>query len=706
MKNIIINKIKDEINKLFDTKINILYSIIDNLKINIEIILDNIETKPLPDDMRIIYELIVNYTDVVNNQNNRFLFKVSDASFNIIYDFIHNNLEPPLIFIKEQYNSIEEKLLNELIRIIEEFPDFYEVLRDKLKLDLIHENISLFYDDIEDLFSNYTNILDREYDSYINKLIHFTFINGLFTYDKPCTQSFCLIDLENGNEQRILEEIENKNIHKIKLNKIKFDKNKINRLKNKKIRKLDGYDHTMGSINENDLDNFLLDLKDILINFNKSYLGIEFKNINKNAISFFNKINGTYIQKLHKSIHMTALKFSTILTKDNYNQLELNIYKQYNDIVDYIHNNSNIIENNKDNFINLLNSTSNFIESLFNLCYNKIKQYYEIFQTLIQNKMKQISKQELEEYNSRKLETREKIKDYKEVDDPNSPDFKNKDLDKAYYEKKFTNSKDEPIILFKDVQLNLKVIMKGEFESIFKKEKKDENANNNNKKDKDKFELGAGVALSKKEMKMHIGKCITLLGAKFSFMIVFGPLGPFYLGASFIVSVEASICLELGFDLNWDKKEYCFYIDINGKIVPSLTLDFGVYFPSPFDPLRCSLNLGIHGILTSITAGVKLSLFMGNKNQNFEIDHYYIYKAYEFSFYVLFRIEAEINLGIFKFKFSFQFYIYQALLGGLKYEKHVKRTYKYSNAKEIKDLYKTEKGKVKKDNKGIANIFK
>ena len=98
-------------------------------------------------------------------------------------------------------------------------------------------------------------------------------------------------------------------------------------------------------------------------------------------------------------------------------------------------------------------------------------------------------------------------------------------------------------------------------------------------------------------------------------------------------------CLELDFDLNWDEKKYCFYIDINGKIVPSLTLDFGVYFPSPFDPIRISLNLGIHGVLTSITAGIKLNLFMGDKDHKFEMDYYYLYKAYEFYFYILFRLK-------------------------------------------------------------------
>ena len=87
---------------------------------------------------------------------------------------------------------------------------------------------------------------------------------------------------------------------------------------------------------------------------------------------------------------------------------------------------------------------------------------------------------------------------------------------------------------------------------------------------------------------------------------------------------------------------------------------------------------------------------MGYKDQKFEIDYYYLYKAYEFSFYILFRFEAEINLGMFKIKFSFQFYIYQALIGGLKYEKHLKRYCKYSNTEEIKNLRKTEKGKVEK----------
>ena len=179
-------------------------------------------------------------------------------------------------------------------------------------------------------------------------------------------------------------------------------------------------------------------------------------------------------------------------------------------------------------------------------------------------------------------------------------------------------------------------------------------------------------------------------------MITFGPIGPFYLAASFIVSVDSSICIDLGINLNWKEKGkeyYYFYIDINGKIEPSLTLDLGVYFPSPFDPIRMSLNFGIHGILTSITAGIKLSLFMGENK--FEIDYYYVFKAYEFSFYILLRFEMEINLKFFKINLTFQFYIFNKIFAGRKYEKHLLRYYKYFHS-EMKELRTIKNGWIKK----------
>ena len=59
---------------------------------------------------------------------------------------------------------------------------------------------------------------------------------------------------------------------------------------------------------------------------------------------------------------------------------------------------------------------------------------------------------------------------------------------------------------------------------------------------------------------------------------------------------------------------------------------------------------------------------MGVKDQKFEIDYYFVFKSHEFSFYILFKFEAKINLGMLKISFSFEFYIYPKLLAGLKYE--------------------------------------
>ena len=144
--------------------------------------------------MNKLYEIIINYNEVVNNQNNRFLFKISEIPFNFTYEFINDDLKPPLISIKKLYNSIEEKLLNKLIEIIKSFPDNYLLIKDKLKLESIYNNTSLFYDYVNETLLNYDNTLQDELQSYINKLIHFTFIKGLNYYKGSCNDFECYND--------------------------------------------------------------------------------------------------------------------------------------------------------------------------------------------------------------------------------------------------------------------------------------------------------------------------------------------------------------------------------------------------------------------------------------------------------------------------------------------------------------------------------
>ena len=151
--------------------------------------------------MIIINNLILNYTDIVNNQNNNFLFKISGDPFDLLFEFINNTLKPPLLLIKNEYNNIEENILNDVLKIIEDFPDYYSIIKNEFDFESKINNITSFFDTTNAIFMEYINILNKDLESYINKLIHYTFIDGLFYLDEPCKESFCKIDLDNINNK-------------------------------------------------------------------------------------------------------------------------------------------------------------------------------------------------------------------------------------------------------------------------------------------------------------------------------------------------------------------------------------------------------------------------------------------------------------------------------------------------------------------------
>ena len=407
----------------------------------------------------------------------------------------------------------------------------------------------------------------------------------------------------------------------------------------------------MGAISESDIDYFLLDLSDILNNFKKLYLGDEYKNINKNAKEFFNKINGTYILKLYKSIHMVALKFSTILTKYCYEQFENNIYKQYNDIVNYIYENSDIIEIKKNNFIDLLNIPSNFIGKLFNISYNQVKTYYFTFQNLIQNQMKYISEKEYKEYKSNKLRQLS-IEDLKQ--------------------------------LFKDIYESVKKKAEHQFQELTEKL--------NKKKDEIEVELETSISIESTFFKIkniNYGENLCLNIFSFDYTLPFPfSLGYFQLVIIIEVSVDVSICIDLGVNIDFKKSEYSFYIDAYGKFEPALKFDIGIYYKDYRAPVYMSLNVGLKGVISSVRAGIKLDLYL--TEEKFETDIYFIYKPFEFTFYIKMGIYIEIKLSFFKLSFAFEFYIYQTDFFSLKYEIHRLRGYKYNCEKLSENKYRTK----------------
>ena len=135
-----INKIQNLIYESTSTELQSLYKIIDKSQIEIENKLKKIETSEIPDDMLKLNQLIINYILLVQNQNNRFKFSFGKEPFNLLNNFTINDLEPPLFLIKELYNSIEERLIAEITKIVDNFPDYYSIIKEKLFIESRLEN--------------------------------------------------------------------------------------------------------------------------------------------------------------------------------------------------------------------------------------------------------------------------------------------------------------------------------------------------------------------------------------------------------------------------------------------------------------------------------------------------------------------------------------------------------------------------------------
>ena len=195
------------------------------------------------------------------------------------------------------------------------------------------------------------------------------------------------------------------------------------------------------------------------------------------------------------------------------------------------------------------------------------------------------------------------------------------------------------------------------------------------KKEKEKTEISVGGSCDLKgKCSLMATYCLKLFNLKIKPLAFPVPLFPYLeLAVSIIPSIKAEICVGIGssFDLNGSYNS-SFDVDVSGGASVGVTLDLGVFFPSYNSPITLSFNIGMNGIMGSAKVGVKLSLF---SNNIFSIDLYAEFKAFEFSFYVMFRLTFKFTLGPFMFNFSFSFYIYNKTFFGFKYEYHNEQLY-------------------------------
>ena len=702
----IITKIKEKIDDIINKKIENLYNISDIFKINLEEILNNKTIKPLPPDMYRTNELIINYTNLVNNQKNRYYLNISDKPFNILTEFIEGHLEPPLALIKEQYRTIEERLLNETFAIINQFPNYYLVVKENLDLEMLNENITPYINYTNETIFDYIELLDKNITSYINKLIHYTYISGLYYIDSPCNGSFCyneseILDEDDNNNTDIFDttdiEEDNDNIRKLEQNTkrkrilnglfnfTKLDKEKINKSKNYKLRKLEEYDSTKGAITENDVNNYILDLQDILYNFNKAYLNKEFRNINRSYKSFLDKVNNTYLLKLKKSIEMVGLRFKTIFTEDSYKIFENKLFEQYTNISNYIYNYSEIIDKTKNEFFNTLNDSSILIGIISNISYVKINNYYKIFYRLINDQLKYIDEEDEINSNLLRLLSIENIPEEGEMvikrnegGEELSLNASNEIIRDAF-KKVFDDIKNASLLIIKEAQKLL-----GEIEVTALKDYKakknfweiDGEANFNF----DDFDINLEFQCDSDECSQMTKFCFDIfdIEIKFTFIYEIHLLG--YLTCALVVKfeLEPEICVGFGGTYNFtNKDENSFDIEVSGGINVGSSIDFGIFCPSASSPIRASFTIGLEGILASAKIGTKLSIYRKDK---FGIDTYIEFKACEFIFYVRFSLTFELDIGFFSIKFSFSFYLYQKKFVLLSIEYHQKLGNKYKKA--------------------------
>ena len=600
---------------------------------NIQIMLNQVITKELLEDMETLVELINNYTLLVENQNNRYNFIMGENPFNLLNIFIYEKLEPPLLLIYDKYNSIEEQLLQRIQALAEEFPDCYSIIKNKLLGNKI-ELIDLLTNQINSTLIDYQNELINDIKSYINKLIHFTYIDGLQTMEYSCENSDCGIPINNF---RRLDKEESSNItrvykgHSFIINKSKLE-NRINKNVNfqnkRRTASLPEYTPNMGALSEDDIIYYLSDIQNTTLKLNKSLFSWDYSNVNLTSNKFLTKINFTYLEKLRLTFDIKLVKFSTILTENSIQKLKDIILKQFYLIEEYVHKSSDLVQNKTNNFLNELNKTSEFIESLSGYIHNQALGYYKILHTIIQNKYENLNGKRI------RLLKEINIKDY------------SKETNKTKIALLSTISLFQSEISF---NLNFTHIINKCFGHLF-----------NLSKFNDFMDKYSKIGKS-------YSKSISIPFPGFPYFQILFNISC-YAGLGFFAGIEP--------DWNWAKIEFNLGLDVYAEAKVPYQLEAGLYFPSAKSPIQIALVIGLEGVICHGRAGIKLEITLNDGETM--VDCYFILNALVFEFYFQIRITIDFSPW---FQAGYKFDIYRVELFGLHVEFH-------SNSKKQRESFK------------------
>ena len=350
------------------------------------------------------------------------------------------------------------------------------------------------------------------------------------------------------------------------------------------------------------------------------------------------------------------------------------LYKQYYEIETYIHERSNFIKDQIENYIQIINDSSNIYPIISNNLYEKSMIYYDMISDTIQNKYDIIG---LIQFRQLEVELADYIyifgKSITEIND--------------YLEKvdKYLRKKEEKVrSFFTNIYESIK--------NKFKKDKHENNENTDNIDNNQDVEESQNPVSKFREILKVIQSIIDKDFVKFQKTIVDIPL-PFFP----LLHLTITPFMSLGTHLKTkmlieDKIGLSLDMHIRGEV--GINLEVGIYIPKGKAHLQISVSCGINGILVSGKAGIKISFYL--IEEKYETDLYFSLNAFSFTFYVKFKI----SINVWQLKYSYEFYLINFVYKGLNDERHKIKLHdlKLFNLKKILLLQNYIKNIIEKEN--------
>ena len=650
---LLIKYIRDEIElkvkQYINNKIQILSEELNIISINITNIISSKEIIDINEDMLPIYYLNQNFSIIIKNHDDHYKFKIGEEPFQLITSFIDEDIRPPLIIIKEKYNYIEEQILEVITSISDNFPDCYSIVRDNFINNRI-EDIYNYITEINETILEYKDLLNEDIESYINKLSYHSFINGLYTYENECNESYCMFNRTNRNKIRKLNlKIDNHindndyNYHFYKNTNTTKNSKRNNWKKNRNLffkRKLYEYDSSDPGLSKDDVLPYIEDIIKAILDFDKIYLSQDFRYINTSVNKYLIKINGTCLDNLKRSFSIKLEKFSTLITEEKMKILKDKIMVQYYQIEPFIHERSNFIFDLINNFTRAVNNTKNLNKLISLHTKQKLNLYFDTLTDNIQSKYKVIKFIDLNidkqnEYIIRDWSfftgSAKELEGQLTIVDKYLFDLEDKVVSFAKDVFGFGGNKNGSESFLSSLIKSFD-FMKGILDYF----------------DRDFYSYKYEIRIP-----LHVFPCLYLIITNY-----------ITLGSRLEINPILDDTIGLSIDLS-----------VRGEI--GVSMDVGIYIPDPDSPFLISVVAGMKGILASGRIGIRLNLFL--VAEKYETDLYFIFNAFGFEFYVKF----EIKFRIWRISYSYQYYLIKQKYYLFSVEKHKKKLHdmKFFNLK-------------------------